>query len=180
MREAGSMHSKTKSVTTHFLALDKPGPRQEFLSLMEIPPLDSVTYLNCPSSYLQRLPTTGKYALHYDEEWLAITRSFSSRVLVDSLSFHRRSSTSEEQCIKAIPKNLKWVEENVTARNLLRIPENFKRHAPVLDPEETVKASDQPEEYPNSQTEAFCKLLEIENGLAAKEENEDAEWIVFE
>ena len=179
-RATTSTPSKIKNLTTQFLALDKPGPQQNFLSLLEIPAPNTSTLLNCPPCYLQKL--SGKYTLHYDEEWLSITRSFSSRVSMDSMSFNRPSSTSEEQCIKAIPKNLKWVKENITAKELLRVPENFERHAPVLDPSEKVEIGEQPEEYPNKQTEVFCRLLGMEDGSSKDEDNkEDGDgWIVFE
>ena len=178
-RGTTSVPSKTTNTTTHFLALDKPGPDNEFLSLMEIAPPVPSTFLNCPKAYLQKLPT-GKYALQYDEEWLAITRSFSDRLLVRHISNDRASSKEEEECIKNIPMNLQWVQENITAQDLLRVPENFKRHAPGLDPNQKVNASDQPQEYPNSQTEAFCSLLGVKNWLCIDEDqSKEGEWIVF-
>ncbi|PGH30091.1 hypothetical protein GX50_07153 [[Emmonsia] crescens] len=144
--------------TTKFLALDKPGHGREFLELAEVESCfdkgNDVT-----NEYFQKT-SEGKFALYYDEEWLAITRSSA-----DALIIQGRPAPPVQQTVKArtVEKNLRWVKGNISAKGLLKTPENFQRHAPVYNPAGQGKLDEQPLEFPNSQTGSFCRMLEIPN-----------------
>lgn len=166
---------------TQFLALGKVGPQQEFLDLMEIELCSSTGSDSASKSYLQET-AGGKFVLQYDEEWLAITRSFADALTIKDKWGNIIQGKSETACKRKIPQNTKWVTENITAKNLLKIPENFEIKAPCYDSAEEVMADQQPREYPNSQTEEFYTLLKMPNKFAIteaepEEENSD---IVFE
>ena len=175
-KRSGAAITAPKDITndvTHFLALDKPGPDRAFLEFLDIDPCSGADDKSI-APYIQKTPR-GKYALHYDEEWLAITRS----------SGHVSTDTSPETSIVAkestILQNLSWVQTNITAKGVLKIPENFERHAPIYDPSVKGKASEQPCEFPNSQTKLFCKMLEIPDLFSDIEDRtEVGDYIVFE
>src|SRR5262249_17735708 len=78
------------NTVTHFLALDKPGGSREFLELAEIK-LCSDVGDDSADPYLQKTPE-GKFTLHYDEEWLSITRSFADRLMVKYVSLNKTKS----------------------------------------------------------------------------------------
>lgn len=134
------------NTVTQFLALDKPGPDRDFLELLEISPAvdasdDSIT------PYTQKTPE-GKFSLHYDEEWLSIIRA----------AYDKGKSKDE---------HVQWIKTSITAQNLLKIPENFARHAPIYDPDDSMQWNGQPPEYPNSQTEAFRAMLQLQDDDAS-------------
>ncbi len=88
--------------------------------------------------------------------------------------------SSDDTCADTALQDLRWIQTNITAKGLLRIPENFERNAPFYDPDNKVEANQQPCEYPNSQTEAFCEMLQIRNIFSTEEEmTEDDGGIVF-
>ncbi|PGH10705.1 hypothetical protein AJ79_05296 [Helicocarpus griseus UAMH5409] len=163
--------------TTQFLALDKPGPGRSFLELVEIK-LCSDERNESTEQYLEKAPDN-KFALSYDEEWLAITR-----YTADALTIQGSAARSKGQIWNAhtIEKNLHWVNENITAKGLLKIPDNFERHAPIYDPSDQGKYDEQPPEFPNSQTAYFCQLLGIPNKFSMGDdegEGEEDDGIVF-
>lgn len=161
---AKSLSSNITNTVTQFLALDKPGPGREFLELVEIePPHDTGDIGTGP--YMEKT-SDDKYVLYYDEEWLAVLRSSGNSNSIDA----------------AQPDSgLDWIQENITSKGLLKIPENFEKHGPTYDPSDKDKASEQPEAYPNSQTEAFCKTLQITNKFSVGEkETVEGDFIVFE
>jgi lariat debranching enzyme len=167
------------NTVTHFLALDKPGQNREFLELLEIT-LCSDVGDDSTNPYLQKT-SEGKFTLRYDEEWLAITRAFADGLTIKAASLNITPGKSDAACAKTIPQNLRWVRKNITAKGLLEIPENFKRHAPIYDPAEEVKANEQPYEFPNSQTEQFYRMLQIPNKFSLSgDESEGENDIVFE
>lgn len=157
---------------THFLALDKPGPNSEFLEVLEV---DSCYGAGDISTipYMQKTHE-GKYALHYDEEWLAIVRSSGPA------SLHSASQASNAARRSTVLDNLTWVQKNITAKDLLKIPDNFEKHAPIYDSSIKVKANEQPCEFPNSQTEIFCKMLHIPDLFSVSEDRTEIyDHIVF-
>jgi lariat debranching enzyme len=154
-----SLPAGVRNTVTEFLALDKVGTKREFLEVKEIALCSAQDEL----SYLDR-DDNGKFALHYDEEWLAIIRAFADGLMIkDATTLKINSGKPEKGCIASLSKHKKWIKENVAEKNLLRIPENFVIHAPVHDPLEEVTPHQQPLEYPNSQTQEFCDLLQITN-----------------
>ncbi|KAK2750062.1 hypothetical protein FQN55_002780 [Onygenales sp. PD_40] len=167
--------------TTEFLALDKPGRGREFLELLEIDlPLDNIS--NPTNPYLQTT-SSNKFLLRHDEEWLAITRSYAGALAIRGGSYTGGPwPMSEKACAKIVEKNMRWVRENITAKDMLLIPDNFKRHAPPYDPAENVKFDEQPVEFPNSQTDQFCRMLDIPNPFSEvrDEDNGGDDGIIFE
>ncbi|KAH7355792.1 lariat debranching enzyme, C-terminal domain-containing protein [Pyrenochaeta sp. MPI-SDFR-AT-0127] len=162
-----SIPPNIKNTVTHFLALDKPGLNREFLELLEVDSCSNDGNIST-KPYMQRTPE-GKFALHYDEEWLSILRS------CDKAPFIENASADEEL------ENLHWIETNISAKGLLKVPENFEKHAPIYDPEDKVDANEQPCEFPNVQTEEFCRMLQIQNEFSVVENGmEGDDYIVFE
>lgn len=159
---SGSLSSKDSPVVgkTEFLALSKAGHSTDsYMALME---LDLPIHAD-EEKYLE-LSEAGRFALHYDEEWLAITRAFNEALRIpdpDTLIVppqkHRQKISSA-----IIAQNREWVKENITENGLLRIQQNFERHAPVQT-QSLEGARDQPPEYPNGQTAAFAELLQMTN-----------------
>lgn len=156
------------NTTTHFLALDKPGPDGEFLELLEI---DSCWDVNDPlvAPYLPQTPDE-KFALHYDEEWLSILRTTDGTA---------ETSTAGASLQDRADEGRSYVRANVTAKGLLRIPDNFQAHAPVYEGLDTIHGEEQPCEYPNSQTEALCELLGIDTSRSDEPDSVD-DFVVFE
>jgi lariat debranching enzyme len=164
---------------THFLALDKPGPDREYLELLEI---DSGTVAKheLTSPYMQKTPQ-GKFVPYYDEEWLSILRaSGESLISRDSTSVAKSFQLESGSAYQAF-SDIRWVQANITAKGLLKIPNNFERHAPVHNANKQLKADEQPCEYSNTQTEAFCQMLQIRNTSQPRQEPDtDSGNIVFE
>lgn len=166
------------NTTTHFLALDKPGPDGEFLELLEI---DSCWDVDDPS-VAPYLPKTsgGKFALHYDEEWLSILRATDGAAETSSgLSLGGYTGPEDASFQDRADEARAYVRTNVTAQGRLRIPDNFQAHAPVYEGPDTIHAEEQPCEYPNSQTEALCQLLGIRVSGTDEPASND-EFVVFE
>lgn len=156
------------NTTTHFLALDKPGPDSDFLQLLEI---DSCWDVNDPlvAPYLPKTPGN-ILSLHYDEEWLSILRAADGTAGVSTAGPSLQDRADEARA---------YVRANVTAKGLLRIPENFQAHAPVYEGPDIIHGEEQPCGYPNSQTEGLCELLGITTGKADDPASGD-EFVVFE
>ena len=155
------------NTTTHFLALSKPGSEDDFLDLLEIEASISPVPAST-TTYTQR-NSHGKFDLHYDEEWLAILRSTSTPIDPDEAfltNLHispMSASTSTSTKNTPLSESLAWVQANITAENLLSIPHNMQRHAPIHSPNDMLDDTEQPQEWPNAQTETFCKMLGIWN-----------------
>jgi lariat debranching enzyme len=141
-----------------FLALDKCLPGRHFLQLCEIHPYDT-------DSYVKNLPSSGspRYRLQYDPEWLAITRVFHKYLQVGDAAVTLPPDLGEQSYIPMIDAERQWVDEHVVAPNKLDVPYNFELTAPTHVPGTPEIIEDQPEEYTNPQTVAFCALLELEN-----------------
>lgn len=141
--------------TTNFLALDKCLPNRKFLQILEIEPIDTDD------------PSPKPLELSYDKEWLAITRVFASQ----SPLLPQNRSVSHYGPLIAVSET--WIEDNLVAKDLMTIPQNFEITAPIYDPGLNVGVREQPREYTNPQTVRYCEMLGIENTFAASEEERD-------
>lgn len=162
---------------THFLALDKPGPDSEFLELLEVNLSSSVDDMST-SPYMQRTPE-GKFMLHYDEEWLSIVRSSNDGPAAGDESLDIALGKSDAASTDTVLQNLRWVQTHVTTKGL-QIPENFEIHAPIHNTNDEAEPKKQPAEFPNSQTERFCAMLQIRNRFSVGQDMaEEDDGIVF-
>lgn len=150
---------------TRFLALDKCLPNRKFLQILDV---DSITQPPSSTS-TSEVP----FQLSYDKEWLAITRVFASDLVLGDPSSHVSTNKGQAYYQPKITTEEQWVEENIEKRGLLVIPENFEITAPVYDPSVGIGVREQPREYSNPQTAAFCQLIGIENAFHASEEERD-------
>ncbi|KAI9373014.1 lariat debranching enzyme, C-terminal domain-containing protein [Aspergillus egyptiacus] len=152
------------NTTTNFLALDKCLKNREFLQLLEIPIISdtSEAQLNRP------------FRLQYDKEWLAITRVFANDLHLGDPSARSSPDRGDAFYKPLIKEEEKWIEENVIKPGKIAVPENFTLTAPVYDPSVPVTTDQQPPEYNNPQTAAFCELVGIENKFYLTDEEREA------
>lgn len=151
------------NTVTRFLALDKCLPNRKFLQILDIDPISQ------PQSTLSAL--FSPFKLTYDKEWLAITRAFASELTVGEASSPILTDRGEDYYTSKIVTEEKWVSEHISD---FTIPENFEITAPVFDPAiDHVGMKDQPREYTNPQTSAFCELVGIPNLFHATEKDRD-------
>ena len=143
--------------TTNFLALDKCLPKRSFLQLLEIEP-------HAPAEFQRPLQ------LHYDKEWLAITRVFADHVQVGDPHAQVPTDKGDAFYQPLVEKELDWVEKNIVQTDNMTIPENFAQTAPVYDAALGIHVRDPPQEYSNSHTQTFCDLLQITNVFDASDE----------
>ncbi|KAM5361415.1 hypothetical protein ACJZ2D_013105 [Fusarium nematophilum] len=149
---------------TEFLALSKPG--RDVAGWMELVEMD--VPLRTDDAIYSETFKDGRYALCYDEEWLAVTRAFNDALripdpdtlIVPPIKGRRRAPAPAA----SIPGHRQWVRERVVDRGLLKVPGNFVRCAPAYEADADVERRwEQPQEYPNPQTVAFSDLLEMPN-----------------
>ncbi|KAL2799866.1 lariat debranching enzyme, C-terminal domain-containing protein [Aspergillus keveii] len=153
-----------KNTTTNFLALDKCGPRDEFLQLLEIDPVSEAT-----NAQVER-----PFRLQYDKEWLAITRVFAADLQLGNHSARPPSDRGGAVYRPLIEREEAWVEENIVKAGKLDVPENFVITAPIYNPAVPITVEEQSREYTNPQTAAFCDLINIRNKFHLSEEERDA------
>lgn len=155
---------------TRFLALSKVehGRDMEFLQLLEIDPLAAASH----DSTLKR-----PLKLEYDPEWLAILRVFAPELALggefrDQIPPHLGDTHYRERILE----EEKWIQENVTDKNLLMIPENFEvtTGMELGEGAQAARDNDMPREQTNPQTARFCELIGIENKFEFSEEDRDA------
>ena len=148
------------NTVTSFLALDKCLPYRKFLQILEIEPISVHT---TPM-------TTRPYALSYDKEWLSITRTFASELVLGDPSARVPQDQGEAHYRSVIDMEELWVEKNLVESGKMTIPENFERTAPVYDPAVGIDVKEQPPEYTNRQTAHFCHLVGIPNPFDISED----------
>lgn len=137
---------------TKFLALDKCLPNRKFLEVIEYPaPVASETP-----------------RISLDPEWLAITKAFHPFF---STIKQQNVYPTEENARDLVRKASGWVQQHVMADGKVKFLEDVQRFsisAPVeTDERPRIDYTNlrQPSWYPNPQTEAFCKLLDIKNNI---------------
>ncbi|RYP58759.1 hypothetical protein DL769_008817 [Monosporascus sp. CRB-8-3] len=151
---------KGENQQTQFLALSKVG--HDVASYMELSELEIPS--RAEESMYSRKMDDGKFALCYDEEWLAITRAYNDALripdpdtlVVPPVKGRQKSPASN------IPKHMRWVKENIVSKDLLRVPDHFVTLAPVHNPELGLR-HEQPLEYSSDQTANFAEFLEMPN-----------------
>ncbi|RBQ71308.1 hypothetical protein VDGD_02009 [Verticillium dahliae] len=147
-----------------FLALDKCLPRRHFLQLLDIHPHDGSPV--APPSTPPQHP--GRFPLQYDPEWLAITRALHGELTIGDRAAHAARDRGEAHYAPLIDEARAWVGEHVAA---LDVPANFVLTAPPHDGSPNWRnVPDQPFEYTNPQTAAFCEMLQVENLWHATED----------
>ncbi|CAG8086451.1 unnamed protein product [Penicillium salamii] len=148
---------------TKFLTLDKPKNHDPFVELVEFGPVSQ-------GETEQQRP----FRLQYDKEWLAITRVFAEELDFGNVDASVPHHKGYEYYQRRIAEEEVWVQEHVVDAGLLNVPEDFARTAPVYDPSVIITTDEQPVEYTNPQTEAFCRLVGIENKFDLPDEERRA------
>lgn len=143
--------------TTKFLALDKCLPKRSFLQLLDVTP-HTTTGLQRP---LQ---------LHYDKEWLAITRVFAEDLQVGDPYAQLSPDKGDAFYRPLVEKEMDWIEENVVKPGKMVIPDDFALTAAVYEPTSGINVLEAPQEYSNPHTQTFCGLLQIPNVFHASAE----------
>lgn len=172
--------AKNENSTTNFLALGKVGQdANTYLELLElnIPdrPRDEQTFRRSPG---------GRYTLCYDEEWLAITRAYNDTYIDDESNgapIQNFQRIPDFQSIptfplaqissRAIASHREWVHDDITAQGQLHVRDAVAKHAPNQS-DDMVGTKEQPEEYPNLQTEMFADRLGMESTFELRDPEE--------
>ncbi|KAG0242117.1 lariat debranching enzyme [Mortierella sp. GBA43] len=144
---SSSASTRQRASCTKFLALDKCLPKRNFLEFIDLPDVQ------------------GPVEFKYDEEWLSIVRTLDAFL---SLEHKQKKPLEGDRLKQALAVNREWVRENITKKQGLAIPENFRPTAPAHDPVRTMGHQEKQEAimpFLNPQTVDFCSMLQIPNKI---------------
>ncbi|KAK2191814.1 hypothetical protein NP493_44g00005 [Ridgeia piscesae] len=136
--------------TTRFLALDKCLPRREFLQVFDI------------------APKSDKLELSLDPEWLAVLKSTNHLMSLNYANNYMPGIGSATRYdFHASDDDIQSIEADFAG--VFRIPENFKRSAPMHDTTQDFKrmSAPPPRIYVNPQTTLLCDMLELTDPFAS-------------
>ncbi|KAJ7658950.1 lariat debranching enzyme, C-terminal domain-containing protein [Mycena rosella] len=167
--------------TTNFLALDKCGPKRQYLEVVDIPmpqgflPPDSVSdsVSDSPTNKGKGKATTPPPRLTYDLEWLAISRAFHPFL---ALTQFQRAFPLEDAARALVAEARTWITDDLRAREPYLDAEDlevtqvqeFVMTAPGPGREDEVGGRRaQPPWYTNPQTVKFCELIGVVNRINA-------------
>ena len=149
------------NTTTQFLALDKCLPKRHFLQLLEIASSTGEEHQDAHTG------------LAYDKEWLAITRVFAPDFTFGELNARIPPDKGETHFAPMIAAQEKWIEENLVEKGSMSVPQNFEMTAPSYDITRGINSRQQPKEYTNPQTAAYCRMLGIPIPFDASDEDRE-------
>ncbi|OCH84157.1 hypothetical protein OBBRIDRAFT_891949 [Obba rivulosa] len=144
--------------TTKFLALDR--------AIRGLSPKDYMEVIDVPISQEQAdaLRSGAPPVISFDPEWLAITRAFHRYM---SLERSQKKYPDEATMRAAVQRELEWVRENVMAGKDVLPLDEIQQVDLTAPPPGFKKIRKRPpvKYWPNSQTAAFCSMLQIENKI---------------
>jgi lariat debranching enzyme len=149
--------STITNTTVRFLALDKCLPGRKFLQVSELLPAEGNKGISAGKE------STRPFKLQYDPEWLAITRAFYKYLVIGDRLVQLPQDLGEEGYLQLIQAERAWVNENIVANGKLDVPDDFTITAAPDPPGTPLGLNEQPDEYTNPQTAAFCDLLQMPN-----------------
>ncbi|KAI0031638.1 lariat debranching enzyme, C-terminal domain-containing protein [Vararia minispora EC-137] len=141
---------------TRFLALDKCLPQRQFLEV------DQVVDVQTPEEY-----AGAPIEITYDPEWLAITRAFHP---LFSTTAVQPLFPPPDEAWQRVKGSYDWVQANLSKhfddpkRWLVSDVQKFTAVA-LGGPVFPVPKGQQPPFYANPQTDALCRMLELENKI---------------
>ncbi|KAJ6567589.1 lariat debranching enzyme, C-terminal domain-containing protein [Mycena vulgaris] len=155
--------------TTNFLALDKCGPKRQYLEVVDIPIPGEETSTPATDKGKGKAPTAPR--LTYDLEWLAITRAFHPFL---ALTQFQRAFPLEDaaralvaEARTSIVDDLRAREPGLDAEDLeVTQVQEFAMTAPGPGREDEMGGRRaQPPWYTNPQTVKFCELIGVVNRI---------------
>ncbi|KAJ7489518.1 lariat debranching enzyme, C-terminal domain-containing protein [Mycena latifolia] len=160
--------------TTNFLALDKCGPKRQYIEVVDIPiPSSSPADSPAPTNDKGKGKASTVPRLTYDLEWLAISRAFHPFL---ALTQFQRAFPTEEAARALVADARTWITDDLRAREpsldaedleVTQVQE-FVMTAPGPGREDEMGGRRaQPPWYTNPQTVKFCELVGVVNRINA-------------
>ncbi|KAJ7768523.1 lariat debranching enzyme, C-terminal domain-containing protein [Mycena metata] len=163
--------------TTNFLALDKCGPKRQYLEVVDIPITASASTSSSSNSpdkgkgkgKASSPPPTPPPRLTFDPDWLAISRAFHPLL---SLTHHQRPFPLEDAARELVAAARTHIADELRAREPeldiddleVAAVQEFVMTAPGPGREEEMGGRRaQPPWYTNPQTVKFCELIGVTN-----------------